>query len=300
LNRVLIIGGSGFIGHNLANLLVKKKFKVTSISIKGKNNNKFNKKVNYIKGDICNLTFLKKIKFKFDYVINASGYYKTKQTFQYKKKLNENFNALKNILDILKKKNIKKFIQIGSSAEYENLKSPLKENFKCNPKNIYGIHKLKCTRYCMNFYKFNKLPITIIRIFSIYGEENNKGFIRFLFSKSINKQKTLIRNSNDTRDFLNIKELSLIIFKIMNTKKSDGEIINIGSGQPIKLKKIINFVNKISKTGYLKYSKKEYPELDIYPDISKLKKIIKNKINFNLNKDLQILNKMYVLKYTIK
>ena len=55
-----------------------------------------------------------------------------------------------NIIDIFKLKEIQTFIQIGSSLEYGDLKSPQEEKRKCNPKSWYGLSKLKASKYLKN------------------------------------------------------------------------------------------------------------------------------------------------------
>ena len=74
--KILIIGGTGFIGFHLAKRLVKKNYSVTSISTKLPSENKKLSKVDYLICDISKLNFLKKIikKIDFDYVINVGGY----------------------------------------------------------------------------------------------------------------------------------------------------------------------------------------------------------------------------------
>ena len=74
------------------------------------------KKVNYIFCKLENKSLLKKkLDFEFDYVVNFAGYIDHSDS---KKTFNSHYLGLKNLIDILGKKKIKKFIQIGSSVEY--------------------------------------------------------------------------------------------------------------------------------------------------------------------------------------
>ena len=59
----------------------------------------------------------------------------------------------KNISNFFLKEKINRFIQIGSSMEYGLAKSPQKENFKCEPKSVYGSAKFLSTQYLLNLYK---------------------------------------------------------------------------------------------------------------------------------------------------
>ena len=108
MKNILIVGGTGFIGYHLSKKCLKKNFSVTSISTKKPNKSRYLKKVKYLFFDISKKKNFKKIKSKFQYVVNLSGYvdhsHKTK-TF------NSHFIGLKNLADFFLFQNIKKFIQ---------------------------------------------------------------------------------------------------------------------------------------------------------------------------------------------
>ena len=73
--KILIVGGTGFIGYHLAKESLKKSWQVTSISTKPPRKNRYLRKVKYIICDITkNKTLKKYIKNYFDYVVNLSGY----------------------------------------------------------------------------------------------------------------------------------------------------------------------------------------------------------------------------------
>ncbi len=74
-SKILIVGGTGFIGYHAAKYAIKKGWKVTSISLKKAKKYRLIPNVNYIQVNISNLNSLKKkIKGEFDYVLNVGGY----------------------------------------------------------------------------------------------------------------------------------------------------------------------------------------------------------------------------------
>ena len=120
--KILITGGTGFIGYHLAKRCLSLNWSVTSLS-----NNKPPKKrklsnVRYI---ICDITKKKslfdKVQKKFDYVVNLAGHVDHSNK---KKTLNSHFNGCKNLSYLFINSSIKKFIQIGSCIEYGKKKSP--------------------------------------------------------------------------------------------------------------------------------------------------------------------------------
>ena len=126
--KILIVGGTGFIGFHLASQLVKKNYIVTSLSTKLPTKKRKVSRVSYLICDICKFNQLKIILNKnneFDYVINLGGYVDHSNK---KKTLKSHYIGCKNLANYFLKKKIKRFIQLGSSVEYGDSNSPQIEN----------------------------------------------------------------------------------------------------------------------------------------------------------------------------
>jgi nucleoside-diphosphate-sugar epimerase len=79
------------------------------------------------------------------------------------------------------------------------------------------------------------------------------------------------------RDFLFVDDLMKAIFKCFYNKQSIGEIMNIGTGKPHNIKKVILFIRNNIKLGNPVFGKiplRKDEILRLYPDISKVKKIL--------------------------
>ena len=102
--KILIVGGTGFIGYHLAKKCLKKSWQVTSISSKKPKKIRFLKKVKYIRSDITNKKLLKKnTNNTYDYVVNLGGYVDHSNK---KKTFKSHYVGCKNLAQIfLKKKN---------------------------------------------------------------------------------------------------------------------------------------------------------------------------------------------------
>ena len=73
--KILIVGGTGFIGYHLAKKCLKLNWTIHSISTKKPKKKRFLKNINYILCDISNKNLLKKkIKIKYNYVVNLGGH----------------------------------------------------------------------------------------------------------------------------------------------------------------------------------------------------------------------------------
>ena len=274
--KILIIGGTGFIGYHLAKQCLKLNWEVTTLSLQKPKKIERIKKIKYLIFDFRKFKNLKKIiKKNYNYVVNLGGYVdhanKTK-TFR------SHYLGVKNLCNIFLKKNINSFIQVGSSAEYGNIKSPHKESDECKPKLIYGRSKLLATNFLINIYLKYNFPVTIIRYYQVYGPNQKfDRFIPILIKACIKKNKFDCSDGQQSRDFLYVTDAVDAIIKSIKSKKSKGKIINIGTGKPVKLKKIINHLVKRLNGGEPQFGKIKLRTDEakiIYPNLFNAKNLI--------------------------
>jgi len=293
--NILIVGGTGFIGYHLAKTSLKRGWLVTSISTKKPPKKRYISKVKYILCDVNNKKSLKKnISKYFEYVVNLSGYVDHSNK---KKTFNSHYIGCKNLAEIFLKKKPKAFIQMGSSIEYGNLKSPQKENGECKPKSIYGKAKLLASKHLINLYKKKNFPATILRLYLAYGPKQDfNRFLPIIISGCLMNKKFPCSEGKQIRDFIHVKDVVDIIIKSLTNKKARGQIINVGSGKPQKLKNIIERIRKISNGGYPQFGKIKLRKdeiLKIYPNIKKAKTLIKWKPKIEFEKGLKDTIKFY-------
>jgi nucleoside-diphosphate-sugar epimerase len=237
--------------------------------------------------DLKNYMSLKKIKIDPDYIVNLSGYVdhtNKKKTYQ------SHYIGCKNLALISLKKNIKNFIQIGSSMEYGKKKSPQKENMNCNPLSVYGKSKLLASKYLLGLHKKENFPVTILRLYQVYGPyQDQNRFIPIIINSCKKKINFPCSNGKQYRDFLYIDDLVDAIFACFKKTSAIGKIINIGNGKPIKIKKIINKIVKLYKSGKPFFGKIKIRKEEMqvtYPNIENSKKLLKWKPKISFTKGL--------------
>ena len=296
--KILIIGGTGFLGYHLAKKCILKKWKVTSISTNSPKRTRFLPKVKYLTLDITKKKpLLKKIKSNFDYVVNFGGYVNHSEKV---KTYKSHYIGCKNLADIFKNKKIKSFIQIGSSVEYGNLKSPQNEKDKTDVKKLkstYGKAKLMATNYLLKLNVRCNFPCTILRLYLVYGPcQDNNRLIPHTLNECLNDKTFMCSAGKQYRDFLFVEDLIKAIFKCFNNKESIGEIINIGSGEPSNIKKVILFIKNKINLGNPVFGKiplRSDEILRLYPNISKAQKILNWKPSTSFQKGIKILIRNY-------
>ena len=284
-NRILIVGGTGFIGFHLSKSLIKSNF-IYSIS---RQNPKKIRKVNGVKYISCDIykknNLKKKLKsLKFDYVINLGGNIDHSNKMQ---TLNSHFFGCKNLVDYFKNKNLRLFIQIGSSLEYGKKKPPHFELTKCFPNAHYGKSKLRSTKYILKCNKKKPFPFVILRLYQIYGPNQSVNrLIPIIISSCLKNKKFDCSSGKQVRDFLYIDDLIILFHKIINSKTKLKGIFNVGSGKPIQVKKIINLIRKKIKKGFPQFGRIKLRKDEVekyYPDLKKVTKSLNWKAKTSLN-----------------
>lgn len=275
----MIVGGTGFIGFNLIKKLNKRKFEIFSLS---RNKPKNDKKVSYVKYIYCNISNTKKLNYIFkkkffDYLINFGG------DIDHKNKIKvyaSHYVGTKNLANIFIKKRIKKFIQIGSSIENGKIESPQRVNIikKSSELNSdYGRSKHLATKYLLSLYKKFFFPVTILRLFQVYGpHQDTSRLIPFAISNCIKDNNFPCSSGTQYRDFTYVDDVNDLIIKSLDNSESNGKVFNVASGKAIKVKKVIldikNLINKGNpEFGKIQMRKDEVNK--IYANIKLTKKI---------------------------
>lgn len=145
-----------------------------------------------------------------------------------------------------------KVILISSSSVYGNKKNfPLSENLILKPISPYALSKYLMERVAHQYSILFKIPIIIIRPFSIYGPRGRIDMLPFLIFKNYIKNKPLTifgLNKNNRRDWTYIDDFTNAIFSLINNLNFKRfNIINIGYGMErisaLMILSIILFLN---------------------------------------------------------
>jgi nucleoside-diphosphate-sugar epimerase len=287
--RVLIFGGTGFIGTHLIKRLMKDNYMVDCILYNSKKKI-INKKIKYLKLDLINNRLIKKkLKKKYDYVINLMGYIDHSNSLKTSNYiLNSHFLYLINIVNFFLKKNIKSFINLGSSDEYGSQPSPQNELMRESPETFYSLGKTCSTHYLLTMNKLFKFPCVILRLFIAYGPfQSEERLIPYVITNCIKNKKFYIKNEDAERDFCFIDDVIDAILILMKSKKCYGNIFNIGSGKSYQIKKLVKIIQNYCKGGKAVFIKNSTKENKKIANINKIKSFTKWRPKVNLNEGLK-------------
>jgi dTDP-6-deoxy-L-talose 4-dehydrogenase (NAD+) len=276
--KVAIIGGTSFIGQNLIKNLQKKIRIIATYNSNKPIKNELS--TTWKKLDIREnkKNYLKYLEYP-DIVLNLAWpdipNYRLKKhfkTFYYQKKFNHNLikNGLKNL------------IVLGTCYEYGKINGKISETITEKPTIPYAKSKLKLLRSILELKKNNYFKFTWLRPFFVYGyNKKRKNLYSLIKEIDKNRIEKLQVCGNLIRDFISIKLLCSIIFKIIMLNKDLG-ILNLCSGKGTTVKSFIkkNLKNKknLKKINMNFKNPNNFEPKYFWGDNSKLKKILKSKI----------------------
>jgi UDP-glucose 4-epimerase len=144
------------------------------------------------------------------------------------------------------------------------------------------------------YWKIHKLPTVIIRPFNIYSKRSDpkssySGVItKFIGCIKENIPPTIEGDGQQTRDFVNVKDVIQMIRLVLERENAVGETFNCGSGVPISIKELADIIINVSgKSIKPKYAEKRIGDIkQSYADISKAKNILNFKPNIMLKEGL--------------
>ena len=287
---VLITGGTGFIGSNIARMLVQKNFKVKIYDNfsrhKLKNIKMLPKEIKIIKGDIRNRKKLFKSLKGVNIVIHLAYINGTK--FFYTKPVDILDIAVKGILNVLEgciKFKIKELYLASSSEVYQtpnkvptNELEPLKIPNVYNPRYSYGGGKILTELMGIHYGKKYFKKLIIFRPHNVYGKNMGKEHVipefinRFKYLKG--KRFVIQGTGNEIRSFIFIDDF-VRAFDLLMKKGRHLNIYNLGTSEKIKIKELAFKMSKIFKKKiFLKKTSISKGGTKIRtPDISKIKKL---------------------------
>ncbi len=297
--RILITGGLGQVGSYLGERF-SENHEVTVLDNFSNNLNdtKFSPNIMVIKDDIRNRRVVNELAGKADAIIHTAAQISVNRSIEdpiYD--ADNNINGTLNLLEAARKSDIKRFIYISSAAVYGKPKKlPVDEEHPTNPLSPYGLSKLTGEKYAILYYNLYGLPVVCLRPFNIFSPRQNpnnpySGVITKFIERIGNNQNPIIfGDGNQTRDFVYIEDVVNAIFNTVENKKAVGDVFNIGTGKPTRIKELVNIIIQISNNKL----KPEFAPAQIgdiresYADITKARKILRYKPKYLLEQGLRL------------
>jgi nucleoside-diphosphate-sugar epimerase len=183
---------------------------------------------------------------------------------------------------------LKLFVQFGSSEEYGAIDSPLNEQSREEPGSPYALIKQLSTNLILMLYRNDNFPSMVVRPGNLFGRFQPKDkFIPYIIDKLKRNERLDVTLCEQKRDFIYIDDFATLIHQsILEYKYCQGLIINVASGESVSLKELIEHCKSvISSSSEISYGAKPYRAneiMDLRCDVDLLKNIIQRDFSFDL------------------
>lgn len=276
--KVLVTGGAGFIGSNLADGLIAAGAKVTIIDnlITGfkENLDEIRGDFEFIEADLNDSDVLSKALEGVEYVFHQAALPSVPRSVDNPRETHEAcVNATFNLLLHSKECGVRRFVYAASSSAYGNQEVlPKVETMIPDPLSPYAAAKLMGEHYCSVFNHVYGLETVSLRYFNVFGPRQNpssfySGVIsRFIDALMTGEQPVIFGDGDQSRDFTYIANVVDANIRAAQTAKGIGQVMNAANGDKITLNELLEVLKRIvgkeeitaiykdSRTGDVKHS----------------------------------------------
>ena len=263
MKKIIVTGGLGFIGSNLIELLLKKKFKVINIdkvsySSNFYNTKEYNKNKNY-KFIKCNLGNQKKLldifkKYKPNCIFNLAAETHVDRSIDGPKNFIDSniygvFSLLETCKKFLKIKKNFKLIHISTDEVYGDIpKGKSKETDKYKPSSPYAASKASSDHLVFSYIRTFNIPAIITNCSNNYGPKQHpeKLIPKIIYNILHNKVLPIYGKGLNIREWIYVEDHCDALLKIFQKGKL-GNFYNIGSNINLKNKDLVKKILKVTK-----------------------------------------------------
>ena len=269
MKKIIVTGGLGFIGSNLIDLLIKKKFKVINIDKGTYSSNIYNtkdfknsKNYHHVKCDIKDKK-LKRIIFKFkpDCIFNLAAETHVDRSIDNPESfIQSNIVGVYNLLEFFReysKKYKSRLIHISTDEVYGDiLKGRSKENHPYLPSSPYAASKAASDHLVSSYIRTYKIPAIITNCSNNYGPRQHpeKLIPKLIYNIFNDKPLAIYGKGLNSREWIYVEDHCDALLKVYQKGKV-GEFYNIGSNKNLNNLQVCKELLLISKKN-LNLSKK--------------------------------------------
>ena len=267
---VLVTGGAGFIGSNLAGELLRRgaKVRIADNFLTGfqENLDEIEGEFDFVEADIADAAAARKIVDGIDVVFHEAALPSVPRSVADPVETHEAcVNGTFNLLLAAKDSGVRRFIYAASSSAYGDQPTlPKVETMKPEPLSPYAAAKLVGEHYCRVFTQVYGLETYSLRYFNVFGPRQNpssqySGVIsRFIDAFMKGGRPTIYGDGQQSRDFTYIANVVDANIKAMEAKEGSGEVVNVANGEKVSLLELVEVMKRVTR--------RDEVEIDFQPE----------------------------------
>lgn len=250
--KYLVTGAAGFIGANLTRTLVERGRIVYPLIQPETNTWRLHdleiNPDNYLTVDVTDFDALRRevSRVKPTHILHLATYGVHRDQADQIKIFNTNVLGTANLLRVGLDLDLAAFINTGSVFEYGNLSGEQTESCQGLPRSMYDLAKIISSQTASSFARNYNLPVCTLRLFTAFGPyEDKRRLVASVIASLLGGQTPDIKTPQAIRDFIYIQDV--VEAYCLAGAKSDwqGEVMNIGSGQPTAVGSLVKEVASI-------------------------------------------------------
>lgn len=253
--KAVVIGGNGFIGTSLVDLLIAKGIEVRVFDRYPGRFSEPRPDVEYVQGDLGNHGDLEDAVRKVDWVFHLAY-----TTLPETSNDDPVYDVRSNVIDTIQlveescKQGVKKFVFVSSGGTVYGVPRsvPIGEDHPTEPICSYGITKLAIEKYLHLFHHLRGLDYVAARVANPYGERQNpeskQGVIGVFLGRIANGQPIKVYGDGEVvRDFIYISDAAASLIACAEYEAGPGQprVFNVGSGKAYSLNQIVETISKV-------------------------------------------------------
>ena len=250
--RALVTGGAGFIGSELTRQLVQSGASVTVLDnlASGKKEYLAGLPIRLVRGDICDTKKIAEIVKDQQIVYHLAAlpfipdsYVNPEEFFRINVE-----GSINMMWQAIQSSSVKRFMYISSSEVYGTAqKIPMNEDHPTHPRSTYAVSKLAADRAVFTLHKEHGFPAVILRPFNTYGPNITQPYIipEIAIQLLEGNDRLKLGNVESSRDFTFVEDVAAAIVMASLKDEAIGEVINVGSGNDVKIIDVANLIAKI-------------------------------------------------------
>ncbi len=251
--KVLVTGGSGFIGRHLVNHLVESKHQVAILDqVPPSSIKEFPTGISFYRKRIEDKSVEKVFAYeKPDCIFHLAAQVSVQKSMNdpFKDCVTNTLGTI-NLLNQCIKYNVKKIIFASSAAVYgEPIYLPIDELHSTNPLSYYARSKYTAESYIQLFYQQYGQQYSTLRFSNVYGPgqsaEGEAGVVSIFTDRILKNQTPIVFGGKQTRDFVYVKDVTRAMLSAAATKKSG--TYNISSNSEISIDTLLRRMLKLAK-----------------------------------------------------